>query len=98
MDGMSVVGVHCGAVGELHDAGELVPLGAGGEVDADVRLEDARDLGVEAADGVVGALLLRLCGAGFPAEEEGVDDHAVIVVEPVRRAPGALFWSTFESL
>ena len=80
MDGMSVICLHCGAVGELHDAGKLVALGSGGEVDADVRLEDARDLGVEAADRVVGALLLRLCGAGFPSKEEGVDDHAVIVV------------------
>lgn len=80
MDGMSVIRFQRGAVGELHDACKLVPLGSGGEVDADVRLQNARDLGVEAADRVLGALLLGVCRAGFPSEEEGVDDHAVIVV------------------
>jgi hypothetical protein len=40
MDGMGIVGVHRGAVGELHDTGKLVPQRTGREVDADVRLED----------------------------------------------------------
>jgi len=38
---------------------------------------------VEATDLVLGALLLSVGGSGLPSEEEGVDDHAVIVVGPV---------------
>jgi hypothetical protein len=80
MDGMSGVGVQCRAVRELHYTGELMPLGTWGKVDADIRLENARNLNVKAADRILGALRLCVCDTRFPSKEEGMDDHAAIVV------------------
>ena len=97
MDRMSAIGVQCSTVRELHDPGKLVPLGARREVDADIRLQNARNLRLKAADRLLGALLLCVCGAGFPSKKEGVDDHAVIVVGSGRTGWDALYRSTFES-
>ena len=76
---MSCVGVHCAAIGELQDTTELIALGSGRKVGSDVGFEDGRDLQVEGADLVVGALFLGLGGFGLPAEAEGVNDHTAIV-------------------
>ena len=75
MDGMVGVGVHCGTVGELHEAAKLVALRARGEVDADADFDDAGDFGLECADLGSGALLLIFGRSGFPAEGECVNDH-----------------------
>jgi hypothetical protein len=75
VDGMSVVGVEGGAVGELHEAAELIALAAGRRVEAGGRIENARDSGFEAVDLFEDALLLLFGDALFPAEGEHVDEH-----------------------
>ena len=79
MDGMSVVGVVCGAVGEFHDAAELVPLAARRGVEADGGVEDSGDSGFECVDFFKDVLLLLLSDAWFPAEGEHVDEHGISV-------------------
>jgi len=77
---MSRIGIHRRTVRELHYSGELVPQGTRGEVHPHIRLKNARDLALQSADLVLSALFLRLCDTGFPSKEEGVDDHAAIIV------------------
>lgn len=79
MDGVVAVGFERGAVGELHDAAEVVALRARGEVEAGVGFEEAGDLALQREDFGLDALLLGGGGFGFPAEVEGVNDHASIV-------------------
>ena len=76
VDGMIVVGVEGGAVGELHDSAELVALGTRGDVGPDEGFDEAGDLSLQGADLVDDVLLLLVGDAGFPAEGEGMDDHA----------------------
>lgn len=79
VDGMSGISVHRRTIRKLHDSSKLVPQGAWGKVDPNIRLENARDLALQSADLVLSTLFLRVCDTGFPSEEEGVDDHAAIV-------------------
>ena len=79
VDGMVVVGVEGGAVGELHDAAELVSLRARGDVDADVGFGEAGDLSLERANLLHDALLLGFGDVGLPAKGERMDDHAASV-------------------
>jgi len=83
VDGMGVVGVEGGPVGELHYAAECVALRAWGKVRPDVGFEQAGDLSLQGADFGLGAELLFLGDAGFPVEGEGVDDHGAIMAKVV---------------
>jgi hypothetical protein len=76
--GMVEIGVQRGTVEELHDGSKLVAPGARGEVDADLSLENAGNLGVQSADFGLGTLLLGVGGAGLPLQKEGVNDHVVL--------------------
>ena len=79
MNGMVVVGVEGGSVGELHDAAEFVSLRAGRDVDADGGFEQAGDLALKRAYLLKDALLLLFRHGGLPAKGEGMDDHAASV-------------------
>jgi hypothetical protein len=87
--GVAAVGFEGDAVFELHDASELVSLGAGGDILANPGLEQARYLTLELADGDDHVLLLIGCDTGLPAEREGMDEHGDILTgyPPVFSAP-----------
>ena len=80
VDGMVVVGVEGGAVGELHDAAEFIALRAGRDVGADQGFDEAGDLALQGADFGDDVGLLLGGDVGFPAEGEGVDDHGDSVI------------------
>ncbi len=50
VDGVIVVGVEGGAVGELHDAAELIALRARGDVGSDEGFDETGDLALQGAD------------------------------------------------
>ena len=79
MDGMSVVGFVCGAVGEFHNATELIALAAGQGVEAGGGVQDAGDVIFEGVDLFEDAMLLLLGDALFPAEGEHVEEHGISV-------------------
>jgi hypothetical protein len=84
VDGVVRVGFEGGAIGKFHDAAKVVSLRARGEVEAGIGFEEIRDLALERLNFGLDTLLLSVSGIGFPAEVEGMDDHADIVVEPFR--------------
>jgi hypothetical protein len=77
--GMSVVGVVCGAVGEFHDAAELIALAARRGVETGGGVEDSGDSGFECVDFFKDVLLLLRSDAWFPAEGEHMDEHGISV-------------------
>jgi hypothetical protein len=79
MDGMLVVGVEDGMVGELHDASKLVSLRAGRDVVADQRLDEAGNLTLQGLNLPDGVFFLLLCDAGLPTKSEGMNDHEASV-------------------
>ena len=76
---MIVVGVEGGAIGELHDAAQLVSLRARRDVDADVGFGEAGDLSLECANLLNDALFLGFGDVGLPAKGESMDDHVASV-------------------
>src|SRR3982074_247481 len=79
VDGMGVVSIVCSAVGELHDAAELIALAAGGSVKAGGGIQDAGNVLLETVDLVEDALLLLPGDCWLPAEREHVDEHGISV-------------------
>ena len=75
VDGVVVVGIEGGTVGEFHDPAQFVTLGAWRDVRADEGFYEAGDLALQGADFGDDARLLLGGDAGFPAEGEGMDDH-----------------------
>jgi hypothetical protein len=84
VDGVVVVGVEGGAVGELHDSAQFVALRAGRDVGADEGFDEAGDLALQGADFGYNAGLLLGSDVGFPAEGEGMDDHEDSVISALR--------------
>ncbi len=79
MHGVAAVSFEGGAIVELHNAAELVSLGAGRDVLANPGLEQAGYLALESPYRDNHLLLLIGCDAGLPAEGEGMNDHGDIL-------------------
>jgi hypothetical protein len=79
VDGVIVIGFEDGAVGELHHASKLVSLGAGRDVVADQRLDEARNLALKGLDLTDSVFFLLGRNLGLPTKGEGMDDHGASV-------------------
>jgi hypothetical protein len=75
MNGMTVVSVAGGGVGEFHGAAEFVALSAGRNVEADPGFEDFGDLLLELADFGNDLVFLRHSDVGLKSKRKHVDEH-----------------------
>ncbi len=85
MDGVRIVCLEGGTVGEPHYAAECVALGSWGEVHTNVGFEQTGNLSSQRKDFGLDATLLLVGDVGFPAESEGVNDHGAIMAKVERR-------------
>ena len=75
MDGMVVVALAGGCVGEFHSAAEFVVLAPGRDVETNPGFENFRDLVFEFADFREHVIFLGARDIGFEPKREHVDKH-----------------------
>ena len=79
VDGMVVIGLEGGSIGEFHDTSKFVILRARRDVMTDQHLDEARDLTLQGSDLLESSVFLLGGDAGLPTKSKGMNDHKASV-------------------